>query len=162
MQCKPIKKNGEVGVNLLAIISLAIVFCATVMFDNNIDNSINLYLEGTFLLSAFIIIDLCYISYAAFNAYLLKNIKFIWSMLAYSSTQDTDATMISPHMKLLWTRLIHHEQSYLLNTFTLNIFGVIPLNYQNLLRLNFWFGSIFMIYQIHLSGFLVKFSTIVH
>lgn len=151
LECKPIKKNGEVGIDFLAIISVAILSC-TIISSGDIDNSELMLFDAAILSIGFILLDFCFICYAAFNAYLLKNIRLIWSMLADSSINDFHGITISPHVKLLWVRLVHHEQTHLNEIFTLNLFKTIPLNYRTLLRFNFWFTSLFMIYRVYQKG----------
>lgn len=65
-----------------------------------------------------------------------------------SETLNFRATLISPHIYLLWIRLIHHEQIYLIEHFTCRMFRVIPLNYSSLLAMNFWLLSFFIVYLV--------------
>lgn len=57
--------------------------------------------------------------------------------------------IVSPHVLYLWQRLVHHEQSQLSDLFTCKFLGLIPIDYNSLVELNFWVISVFMIYATY-------------
>lgn len=62
------------------------------------------------------------------------------------SAHSKQYTIISPHLLNLWQRLVHHDQAQLVKLFTCELFGMFPIDYHNLIKLNFWLTSLFMIY----------------
>lgn len=63
---------------------------------------------------------------------------------------DLDHFIITPHMHLIWMKLIQSEQTTLVPLFTFDLLGIFGLNYSSVLKVNFWLGSIFMISSIYI------------
>lgn len=59
-------------------------------------------------------------------------------------------SVISPHLTLLWSRTIQYEQSLLTDLFRCELFGLIPIDYTSMIRLNFWALSFVMVSKIYL------------
>lgn len=76
------------------------------------------------------------------------NKSFLKSHDRYSNinaSQSKQYSIISPHLLNLWQRLVHHDQDQLIKLFTCEIFDM-PIDYHNLIKLNFWVTSLFMVY----------------
>lgn len=66
---------------------------------------------------------------------------------------DLDLFIITPHMFIIWSKLIDFKQSSLVDLFTFEVLGNLKLNYFGLIRFNFWLSSIFMICTVYMSSF---------
>lgn len=163
-ELKPVIRLANMILNqcLMLIIS---VLTITLLFYTEIDST-QANILGIMTFNFIGSLDIAFGIGAAFDASYEKTIRLIWSLLANSCPRQRsslvslgkssftlsraeiiippDDSMISPHAIFLWRQLISEQQSTYskANCMMLNL---IHLNYQSLLKMNFWLISAVLI-----------------
>lgn len=168
MDLRPTIKLFNMIMNQLFFYVFSVV-APTLAFYSDLD-SIIVKILSVIAVQFIIAINLAFIVCAAFNATCVRTTMIAWRLLARSileSVVDTQADQIIPstvrqenlhclldtHTMTLWRRLVENQEA-LLKQFPCQILAAIRLDYSNILRLNFWYISIVLIFftdrQIHI------------
>lgn len=174
-QFGPIKRNAEILFDSFAamiIFTLSLILLSTFNHPWSLTEDLLIPHMAVCLV---ILFNFSFATYAIANSYVKHVIKLTWFKVNLLITeplrqqqadankgldsQDTrfkgalprnfhtlNSPVISPHMLTIWNRIIQQDQILLARFLTVNVMNTIQLNYSSLLRMNFWLGSVCMIF----------------